>query len=86
MACRKGYIASDRTDYVIIPEPFGREHVCVGHRGVYWFKVTARGRMAHGSMPCLGINAIERITPVLEALVDTTKVLSLVLLESVGEH
>ena len=42
--------------------------------------------MAHGSMPFLGINAIERITPVLEILVDATKVLSLVLLESVGEH
>ncbi len=63
----KGHLASDRTDYVIIPEPFGRDRVCVGHRGVYWFKVTARGRMAHGSMPFLGINAIERMAPILEA-------------------
>ena len=63
----KGHIASDRTDYVIIPEPFGRDRVCVGHRGVYWFKVTAHGRMAHGSMPFLGVNAIERMTPLLEA-------------------
>ena len=63
----KGLISSDRTDYVIIPEPFGRDRVCVGHRGVYWFKVTARGRMAHGSMPFLGVNAIERMAPLLEA-------------------
>ena len=39
---------------VIIPEPFGVDRVCVGHRGVYWFEVVAHGRIAHGSMPYLG--------------------------------
>ncbi len=63
----QGDISSTRTDYVIIPEPFGRQRICVGHRGVYWFKVTARGRIAHGSMPFLGVNAIEQLTPLLEA-------------------
>jgi succinyl-diaminopimelate desuccinylase len=64
----KGRIASSRTDYVIIPEPFGVDRICIGHRGVYWFKVTAHGRMAHGSMPFLGVNAIEQMAPLLEAI------------------
>ena len=64
----KGRIASDRTDFVIIPEPFGAGRICVGHRGVYWFKVTSHGRAAHGSMPFLGVNAIEHMGIILEAV------------------
>ncbi|MCY4572778.1 MAG: acetylornithine deacetylase/succinyl-diaminopimelate desuccinylase family protein, partial [Gemmatimonadetes bacterium] len=65
--CRTGVISARNTDYAIIPEPFGPERVCVGHRGVYWFDVVARGRTAHGSMPHLGRNAIEDMGAVLEA-------------------
>jgi succinyl-diaminopimelate desuccinylase len=54
-----GRLSSLRTDYCIIPEPFSPDRVCVGHRGVYWFEVAARGHIAHGSMPFLGVNAIE---------------------------
>ncbi|MGE3274516.1 MAG: acetylornithine deacetylase/succinyl-diaminopimelate desuccinylase family protein [Vicinamibacterales bacterium] len=54
-----GRIAKGRTDYVIIPEPLNVDRVCVGHRGVYWFEVTVRGRVAHGSMPFLGVSAID---------------------------
>ncbi len=64
----QGRIASDRIDYVIIPEPFGAGRICVGHRGVYWFKVTSFGRAAHGSMPFLGVNAVENMSVVLEAI------------------
>jgi len=60
-----GRIARDRTDYVIIPEPFGVERICLGHRGVYWFRVTARGRTGHGSMPFLGHSAIDDLAVVL---------------------
>ena len=56
--CKEGYLATERTDYVVIPEPFGPDRICVGHRGVYWFDVIAEGRVAHGSMPHLGQNAI----------------------------
>ena len=63
-----GRIAADRTDHVIIPEPLDVDRVCLGHRGVYWFKVTSHGRIAHGSMPFLGVNAIEQMGPVLEAV------------------
>lgn len=62
-----GQIAAD-TDAVIIPEPFGSDRVCVGHRGVYWFRVVAEGEVAHGSMPFLGRNAITDLAPLLEEI------------------
>ena len=63
-----GRIAADRTDHVIIPEPLNVDRICLGHRGVYWFQVTSHGRIAHGSMPFHGVNAIEQMGPVLEAI------------------
>jgi len=68
--CESGRIASDRTDYVIIPEPLNVDRICLGHRGVYWFKVTAYGRIAHGSMPFLGDSAIDRMREFLDAVRD----------------
>ena len=62
---KSGRIAPD-TDAVIIPEPFGSRRVCVGHRGVYWFRVVSEGEVAHGSMPFLGHNAITHLAPLLE--------------------
>jgi succinyl-diaminopimelate desuccinylase len=54
-------ISADRTDFVIIPEPLGVDRICVGHRGVYWFELETKGRIAHGSMPFQGVNAIEHM-------------------------
>ena len=62
-----GRIAKD-TAAVIIPEPFGSRRVCVGHRGVYWFRVVSEGEIAHGSMPFLGRNAILQLAPLLEEI------------------
>ena len=59
LLCRRGLIGRARTDFVIITEPLGHDRVCLGHRGVYWFEVTAHGRTAHGSMPGLGLNAAD---------------------------
>ena len=56
-----GRLTSASIDHVIIPEPLEFDRICVGHRGVYWFEVTAHGRIAHGSMPFLGANAIEHM-------------------------
>lgn len=64
---RHGRVARGRTDHVIIPEPLGVDRICVGHRGVYWFEVVVHGRTAHGSMPFLGVSAIEHMGAVLEA-------------------
>ncbi len=60
-----GRIASGRTDAVIIPEPLGVDRICVGHRGVYWFEVETRGRIAHGSMPFQGVSAIDHMGAIL---------------------
>lgn len=64
--CRDGWIDAQHTACAIIPEPFGPNRVCLGHRGVYWGRITARGRIAHGSMPHLGISAMEPMTILLE--------------------
>jgi succinyl-diaminopimelate desuccinylase len=61
-----GWITSERIDAVIIPEPLNVDRICIGHRGVYWFEVTTRGRIGHGSMPFLGVNAIEHMGVILE--------------------
>ena len=58
---RQGLIGRDRTDFVIITEPSNADRICIGHRGVYWFKVIQHGRTAHGSMPYLGVNAAEHL-------------------------
>lgn len=63
-------LSGDRTKAVIIPEPFGVDRICIGHRGVYWFEVVAEGRIAHGSMPYLGDNAIEGMSHFLDLVRD----------------
>ena len=65
-----GVLSRERTRAVIIPEPFGVDRVCIGHRGVYWFEVIAEGRIAHGSMPYLGINAIDGMSHLLDLVRD----------------
>jgi len=64
--CERGVLRRDRIDHVIIPEPLDPDRICVGHRGVYWFKVTAHGRVAHGSMPFLGSSAIDHLAHLVE--------------------
>jgi succinyl-diaminopimelate desuccinylase len=66
LLAERGAIARDRTDHVIIPEPLDADRVCIGHRGVYWFRVVAHGRIAHGSMPFLGASAIDAMACLLE--------------------
>jgi succinyl-diaminopimelate desuccinylase len=65
---RHGWIGKDKTDYVIITEPSDVDRVCLGHRGVYWFKVTTHGRIAHGSMPYFGVSAIDHMTDFLHGV------------------
>ncbi len=64
------WISRERTKAVIIPEPFGVDRVCIGHRGVYWFEVMAEGRIAHGSMPYLGVSAIDGMSHLLDLIRD----------------
>jgi len=61
-----GYVRPDLVDYVIITEPLDYDRICLGHRGVYWFEVLMHGRIAHGSMPFLGVSAINRMARLIE--------------------
>ena len=61
-------LSADRTDFAIIPEPLYVDRICIGHRGVYWFEVQTTGRIAHGSMPFHGVNAIEHMGLVLDRI------------------
>ena len=61
-------LSAAHVDYVIIPEPLNVDRVCIGHRGVYWFELETRGRIAHGSMPFLGVNAIDHMALVIDRL------------------
>lgn len=63
-----GYLQADKTDFVIITEPTYVDRICIGHRGVYWFKVIQHGRIAHGSMPHLGINAADTLGELIYAI------------------
>jgi len=65
---QQGRVSADRTDAVIITEPTNTDRLYIGHRGVYWFEVTTRGRIAHGSMPFLGVNAIEHMGVILDEI------------------
>ncbi|HYL73322.1 MAG TPA: acetylornithine deacetylase/succinyl-diaminopimelate desuccinylase family protein [Bryobacteraceae bacterium] len=56
-----GYVSRDRTDFVILTEPLNVDRVCLGHRGTYWFELITLGRIAHGSMPFLGVSAIDKM-------------------------
>ena len=68
-----GLIHKDRTDFVIITEPSNVDRVCIGHRGVYWFKVIQHGRIGHGSMPHLGVNAADHLADVIHEINHTLK-------------
>jgi succinyl-diaminopimelate desuccinylase len=65
---KAGRIAKSRTPFVIIPEPLNVDRICIGHRGVYWFEVITKGQIAHGSMPFLGVSAVDGMSEVLAAI------------------
>ena len=65
--CDIGRIAQTKQKYVVITEPLDPERVCIGHRGVYWFELTTIGRVGHGSMPGLAVNAAEQMARLVQA-------------------
>ncbi len=71
--CDVGRLAAGRQDYVVITEPLGPERVCIGHRGVYWFELTTIGRIGHGSMPGLAVNAAEQMARLVQTFEDQLK-------------
>jgi succinyl-diaminopimelate desuccinylase len=45
---------------IVIGEPTNGQ-IAIGHKGAYWLEMQCYGRTAHGSMPQLGINAIDQL-------------------------
>ncbi len=70
---QQGWLGRDKNDYVIITEPTDTTNIYLGHRGVYWFKVVIHGRTAHGSMPHLGVSAIDGIGHVIHGVTHDLK-------------
>jgi succinyl-diaminopimelate desuccinylase len=66
--CDSGRISHQRQRYVVITEPLDPERVAIGHRGVYWFELTTRGRVGHGSMPGLAVNAADEMARLIQTL------------------
>ena len=64
----RGWFSPARIDHVIIPEPFNRDLVCLGHRGVWWAEIETFGHIAHGSMPFQGDCAVRHMTALVDAL------------------
>lgn len=56
---------------ILIPEPTGLE-ILRAHRGILWLNIQTHGKTAHGSMPHLGVNAIEKMNTLLDRLRDYT--------------
>lgn len=63
----KGLFSKPRVDHVIIPEPLNKDRICLGHRGVWWAQIETKGKIAHGSMPFLGDNAVRHMGAVMNA-------------------
>ncbi|PSR30931.1 MAG: acetylornithine deacetylase [Sulfobacillus benefaciens] len=52
---------------IVIGEPTNGQ-IGIGHKGAYWMEMQCFGRTAHGSMPQLGVNAIDQILEALNLL------------------
>ena len=54
----------------IIPEPTNFD-IVVAHKGLLWLEIVTAGKTAHGSMPQLGINAIDSMRRLLNELAES---------------
>lgn len=55
--------------WLVVGEPSSLD-VVTAHRGALWLEVVAHGKTAHGSMPQLGVNAIDHLVDLLRAARD----------------
>ena len=59
-----------RPDYAVVMEGGEGDAVCCGHNGTVWLQVNVHGKAAHGSLPERGINALEKMAALVQALED----------------
>src|SRR5215469_10845146 len=57
-------------DFAVVCEPTGVD-VFVAHRGMMWFELTVHGAPAHSGRPWLGVNAIAKVSDIVQALRDS---------------
>ena len=57
----------DRAGAIVVAEPTGL-YPFVGHKGLAWFEIETTGVTAHGSMPEVGDNAINKMARVIQEL------------------
>jgi succinyl-diaminopimelate desuccinylase len=62
----QGYINKDKQDYVIITECLDVDGICIGHRGAVWFELKTIGKVGHGCMPHLAVNAVDKMASVIQ--------------------
>jgi succinyl-diaminopimelate desuccinylase len=65
-----------RPDYAVVMEGGEGSQVCCGHNGTLWLEVVVHGRAAHGSTPEAGINALEKMSALVNELQDYKKKLA----------
>jgi acetylornithine deacetylase/succinyl-diaminopimelate desuccinylase family protein len=54
-------------DYAVVCEPTGID-VYIAHRGMMWFELVVHGVPAHSGRPWLGVNAIAKVSDVVQAM------------------
>lgn len=64
----KGCIGHGKQDYVVITECLDVDGVCLGHRGALMFDLRTTGRVGHGCMPQLAVNAVDKMVSVMGAI------------------
>lgn len=62
-------VAGYRADGMLCTEPHNL-NVTIAHAGVSHFRITVEGRTSHGGLAHLGVNAIGKMLPIYQALVD----------------
>lgn len=56
-----------KADGAVVGEPSNYEYA-IGHRGLEWLEIVIKGKAAHGGIPHLGINAIEKAAKLIEKI------------------
>jgi succinyl-diaminopimelate desuccinylase len=63
----QGYVGRDRQDFVVITECLDVDGICLGHRGLLCYTLRTLGRVGHGCMPQLAVNAVDKMAAVMQA-------------------
>jgi succinyl-diaminopimelate desuccinylase len=64
----QGIISRDNTDFCVITECLDVDRICLGHRGTMWLEIETQGRQCHGCTPFEGVNPIEKMLDLLNAV------------------